>query len=69
VVGVGVISLMLVAYLVQLFRKKFPEKAQELYIKAKRAVFWNPIIRAYLIACLDLDIQAVTGIKNLYFYY
>jgi len=56
VIGAGVILLLLAIYLVRLLMKRFPEKAQELYLKAKRKVFWNPIIRAYLIACLDLDI-------------
>jgi len=68
VIGVGVILLLLAIWLVQLLAKKFPEKAQQLYVKAKLAVFWNPIIRAYLIACLNLDTQAVEGIRNLYLY-
>jgi hypothetical protein len=54
---------------VHVFKRRYPEKAKELYIKIKRSVFWNPIIRVYLIGCLDLDFYAVEGIKQLYLYY
>jgi len=63
------VLVVLLIYLVQVLKKKYPEKAKQLYIKLKRLVFWNPIIRVYIIGCLDLDLYAVEGIKQLYLYY
>jgi len=63
------ILVVLAIYLVQVFKKRYPDKAKQLYIKLKRSVFWNPIIRVYLISCLDLDLYSVEGIKQLYLYY
>jgi hypothetical protein len=33
--------------------------------KQKKKVLWNPIIRIYLVSCLDLDLTALQGLKQL----
>jgi hypothetical protein len=52
VVGVVVILVIGIAGLWSIYKKKSKKNMDEVTASLKKLVFWNPIIRAYLIACL-----------------
>ena len=53
-IAVGVVAILVIGIggLWSIYKKKSKKNMDEVTASLKKLVFWNPIIRAYLIACL-----------------